>query len=87
MIVTMTTERDHHTSQSKINPGIGDVTITIHDRLQRHDKIHPSRISVDNPDRIHLIIQCLIVSEAKIRAKTYLTKKSSRPPMMGISQT
>ena len=83
----MTTERDHHTSQTKTNLGIREVTITIPDRLQRHDKIHPSRTSVDNLDRIHLIIQCLIFSETKIRAKIYLTKRSSRAPMMGISQT
>ena len=50
MIDTMTTVRDHKISQTKVNLGIGEVTITIHDRLQRHDKIHPSRISVDNPD-------------------------------------
>ena len=87
MIDTMTTVRDHNISRTKVNLGIGEVTITIHGRLQRHDKIHPSRISVDNPDRIHLIIRCLIVSETKIRTKIHLTKKSSRPPTMGISQT
>ena len=87
MIHAMTTVRYNHISRTKINLGIGEVTTTIPDRLLRHDKIHPSRISVDNLDRIHLTIQCLIVSKTKIRAKIYLTKRSSRPPMMGISQT
>ena len=83
----MTTVPYHHISRTKINLGIGEVTITIPDRLLRHNKIHLSKISVDNLDRIHLTIQCLIVSETKIRAKIYLTKRSSRPAMMGISQT
>ena len=53
MIDTTTTVRYHHSSRTKINLGIGEVTITTPDRLQRHDKIYPSRISVDNLDRIH----------------------------------
>ena len=57
MIDTMTSVRDHNISGTKVNLGIGEVTKTNHDCLQRHDKIHPSRISVDNPDRIHLIIR------------------------------
>ena len=40
----MITERNHHTSQTKTIPGIGEVIITVRDRLQCHDKIHPSRI-------------------------------------------
>ena len=48
----MTTERDHHTSQTETNPGIGEVITTFRDRLQCHDKIHPSRIIVINPDQI-----------------------------------
>ena len=59
MIDTRTTERDHHTSQTKTNPGIREVTITIRDRLQRHDKIHFLWILVDHPDQIHLTLQCL----------------------------
>ena len=51
MIDTMTTERDHHTSQTKTNPGIGEVIITIRDRLQCHDKMHPSRILAINPEQ------------------------------------
>ena len=46
----MTTERDHCTSQTKTNPGNGEVIITFRDRLQCHDKVHPSRIIVMNPD-------------------------------------
>ena len=38
----MTIERDHNISRIKITLGIGEVTITIPDRLQCHDKIHPS---------------------------------------------
>ena len=55
MIDTMTTERDHYTSQTKTLPGTGEVIITIRDRLQCRDKIHPSRILADNPDQIRLI--------------------------------
>ena len=56
----MTTERDHNISGIKINIGLGEVTIIIHDRLQHHDKIHPLRILADNPDQdqIHLTLQC-----------------------------
>ena len=56
MIDTMTTERDHHTSQTKTNQEIGEVTMTIHDRLQRRDKNHPSQISAINPDQIRLTL-------------------------------
>ena len=56
MIDTMTTQRDHHTSQTKTNPGIGEIILTIRDRLRRHDKIHLLRILVDNPDQIHLTL-------------------------------
>ena len=45
----MTTERDRNISQIKTDLGIGEVTITIRDRHQRHDKIHPLRILVDTP--------------------------------------
>ena len=65
----MITKQDHHTSQTKTTPETGEVTITIHDRLQRHDKIHLSRIPADNPDLTHLIIQGLIDLEAKIGAE------------------
>ena len=39
MIDKMTIEQDHHTSQTKANPGIGAITITIRDHPQRRDKI------------------------------------------------
>ena len=87
MIDTMITKQDHHTSQTKTNPGVGEVTMTNHYRLQRHDKIHFLPIPADNPDQIHLIIQCLTVLETKTRTRIYLTTRSSRPPMTGISQT
>ena len=59
MINTLTTEQDHNISRTKINLGSGEVTITIPDRLQRHDKIHPSRMFAENPNQIRLIPQCL----------------------------
>ena len=40
-IDTMTTEQDHHTSQTVVNLGTGAVTKAIHDRIQRPDKTHP----------------------------------------------
>ena len=52
----MTTEQTHHTSQTKTNPGIREVTITIHDRLQPHNKIPLSQIPADNLDQIRLIL-------------------------------
>ena len=45
----MITKQNHHTSKTKTNPGTGEVTITILDRLQRRDKIHPARITSVNP--------------------------------------
>ena len=50
MIEIMNPKQDHHTSQTRTNPGTAELAITIHDRLQRQDKIHPSRISAVNPD-------------------------------------
>ena len=74
MIDTMTTERDHHTSQTKTNPGIGEI-ITIRDRLQRHHKIYLLRIIVDNFDQIHLTPRCLTVLGIGTRVTIYLTKR------------
>ena len=87
MIDTMIGKQDHHTSQTKTNPGTGEVTITIHNCLQRRDKLHLSRFSAVNPDQFHLIPQCLTDLEAKIRTKLYPTTRSSQPPLMVISQT
>ena len=87
MIDTMTTERDHHTSQAKTNPEIGEVIITIRDRLQHHDKIHLLRILVDNPDQIGLIPQCLTGLEIETRTIIYLTTRNSQLPTIEINQT
>ena len=83
----MTTERDHHTSQSKTNPGIGEVIITIRNRLQCHDKSHPSRISAINPDQIRLILQYSTDLGIETRVTVYLTTRNSQLPTMTISQT
>ena len=72
----MTTERDHHTSQTKTNPGIGEILITFRDRLQCPDKIHPSRIIVINPDQIRPILQYLTDLGIRIRVTIYLTKRN-----------
>ena len=76
MIDTMTTERDHHTSQTKTNPGVGEVTITIRDRLQRRDKIHLLQILVDKPDQIHITLQCLTGLEIGTLVTIYPTKRN-----------
>ena len=87
MIDTMTTERDPHTSQTKTKPGIGEVTITIRDRLQRHDKIHLLRILVDNLDQIRLTPQCLTDLQIGTRVTIYPTKTNSQLLTTVISQT
>ena len=84
---TMITKWGHHTSQTKTNPGIGEVTITIRDRLQRHDRIHLSQISADNPDQIHLTHQCLTGLEIATRATMYLTTRNFQLPTTVTSQT
>ena len=74
----MTTERDHHTSQTKTNPEIGEkIIITIRDRLQCHDKIHPSLIIVVNPDQTRLILRYSTDLEIRTRVTIYLTKQIS----------
>ena len=83
----MITERDHNINWIKINIGIGEVTITIRDRLQRHDKIHPSWVLADNPDQIHLTVQCLTDLEIKTRAIIYRTTKNSQLPTTVTNQT
>ena len=81
------TEQTHHTSQTKTNPGIGEVTMTIHDRLQRRDKNHPPRISAINPDQIRLILQYSTDLGIEARVTIYLTTRNSQLPTMAISQT
>ena len=78
MIDTMTTEQDHHTSQTKTNPGVGEVIITIRDCLQCHDKIHPSQILAINPDQIRLILQYSTDLGIRTRVTIYLTKRNSQ---------
>ena len=72
----MTTEQTHHTGQTRTNPGIGEVTITIHDRLQAHDKIPLSRISAINSDQILPTLQCLTGLEMETRATIYPTTRN-----------
>ena len=87
MLDAMTTERDHHTSQTKTNPGIEEVIITFRDRLQCHDKIHPSRIIVINPDQIRLILQYSTDLGIRTRVTKYLTKRNSQLLTTVTSQT
>ena len=83
----MTTERDHHTSQTKTNPGIGEVMKTIRDRLQCHDKIHPSGISAINPDQNRLTFQCSTGLEIDTPATIYPTTRNSQLPTTVTNQT
>ena len=86
LIDTMTTQQDHHTSQIKTNPGIGEV-ITLRDRFQRHDKIRLLRILVDNSDQTHLTLRCLTVVGIGTRVTIYLTKRNFQILTTVISQT
>ena len=83
----MNTEQTHDISRTKINLGIGEVTITVPDRLQRHDKIHPSRILADNLGQIHLTLQYLTGLEIEIRATLYHTIRNFQLPTTVTSQT
>ena len=65
MIDTMNTKQDHHTSQTKTNPGTGEVTTAIHNRLEHRDKLHPPLTSAVTLDQIHFIPQCLADLETK----------------------
>ena len=87
MIVSKITERYHHTSQTKTNPGIGEVTITIHNCLQCREKINPSRFSAVNSDQFHLIPQCSADLETKTRTKIYPTTGISQFLTTATSQT
>ena len=73
----MTIEQTHHTSQTKTNPGIGEVTTTNRDCFQRHDKIHLLRIFAVNPDRTRLTPQCLIGSKIATRVTIYPMTRNS----------
>ena len=79
MIVIMIPKLDHCTSQTRTNLEIGEVTMTVHDRLQRRDKNHLSRISADNPDQFRLTLQCLTGLETETRATTYPTRNAQLP--------
>ena len=83
----MTVERDHNISPNKINPRIGEVTITVPDRLQLHDKIQLSRIFADNPDQVRLTLQCLTGLEIETRATIYPTTKIAQIPTTVTNQT
>ena len=87
IIDSVISKQHHPSSQAKINPGTGEVTITIHDRLRRRDKIYPSQISAVNPDQIHVISQCLGGFETKARTKIYPTTRNSQLPTPVTSQT
>ena len=84
----MTTEQDHHFGRIKINLGIGEVTKTINDRLQRQDKIPLSQISADNPDQNRLTLPCLTVTglDIKTRATIHPMTRNSQLPTMITSQ-
>ena len=83
----MTTEQTHHTNQSKTNPRIWEVTITIHDRLQPHDNIPFSQICADNLNQIRLILQFLTGLEVETRVTIYLTTRNSQLPTTVTSLT
>ena len=83
----MKTEQTHHNGRTKINRGIGEVTLKIPDRVQRHDKISPSQVSAENPGQIRLTHQCLIDLEADTRATIYPPTRNSQLPTMVTSQT
>ena len=83
----MNTEQTSHTTRTKINLGIGEVTTTIPNRLERHDKIPPSQISADNPDHFRLTLQCLTGLEIASRATIYPMTNNSQLPTTVTSQT
>ena len=83
----MTTERDHNISLIKINIGNGEVRKTIHNRLQRHDKIHFLRTLEEKADQIHVTLQCLTDLEIKTRATIYRTTRNFQFPTTVTSQT
>ena len=57
IVGTMSTGLHHRTSQIRTNLEIGEVTMVIHDRLQRQDKNPSSRTFAINPDQTRLISQ------------------------------
>ena len=87
MIDIMITKRDHHISRIKINLELGEVTITNQDRLAGQYKIHLSKISADNTDKVHLTLQCLSGLEIEFRATIYPTKRKSQLPTTVTNQT
>ena len=74
-------------SQTKTNPGIGAVLITIRGRLQCHDKIHPSRSLAIKPDQIRLILRYSTDLGIRPRVTIYLTKRNFQLLTTVISQT
>ena len=86
IIGTMSTERDHSTSQTRTNLEIGEITMNIHNHLQRRDKNHPSRISAINLDQIRVTLQCLTGLEIETRATIYPTTRNSQLPTTVTNQ-
>ena len=84
---TMSTERDHRTSQTRTNLEIGEVTMTIQDRLQRRDKSRLSPISAINPDQIRLFFLCLTGLEIETRPTIYPSTRNSQLPTTVTNQT
>ena len=87
VIDRITREQDHHISHTRVDLGNGGTAMTMHDYLQRRDKIHPSRISAVNPDQSHLILQCLTDLETKTRTKLYRRTRNSHLRTTVTSQT
>ena len=81
------TEQPPHSSQTKANPGIGEVTMNNYDRFQCRDKNHPSRISAIKPDQIRLILQYSIDLGIGTRVTIYPTKRNSQLLTTVTSQT
>ena len=81
------TEQPHHTSQTKTNPGIGEVILNIHDRLQCRDKNHSSRIFAIKPDQIRLILQFSTNLGIEIRVTIDPTKRNPQLLTTVTSQT
>ena len=84
---TMSTERDHRTSQTRTNLKIGEVTMTIHNRLQRRDKNRLPWTSAINPDQVRLSFLCLTGLQIKTRATIYPTTRISQLPTTVTNQT
>ena len=86
IICTMSIELDHRTRQTRTNLEFGEASMTIHDRLQRRHKNHPSRISAINPDQIRLVLQYSTDLGIETRVTLYLTTRNSKLPTTVTNQ-